>query len=68
MIKVEHLEKQNKIASKKKEKLENQNISQSIKPHKPVKMPKVHNHRPQPQLPQIPQENIPNIDQLYCQY
>ena len=49
MIKVENLEKQNKITMKKTEKLENQNISQSIKPHKPVKMPKLHNHRPSPQ-------------------
>ena len=51
-----YLEKQNKIATKKKEKLENQNISQSIKPHKPVKMPKLHNHRPSPQVPLMAQK------------
>ena len=56
MIKVEDLEKQDKLRSQKKTKLENQKISQDIKPKKPTKMPKLRS-RPMPaERPEAPEK------------
>ena len=57
MIKVEDLEKHDKLKNQKKTKVENQKISRDIKPKKPAKMPKIRPQRASPDdSPEMPQK------------